>query len=188
MSSQFPRVMHLAAAKQDAKLGVNIFFLPRSSLWILAWLLSSGFVPGGTIDCQEKLRATAACLPLIIFSTGPCYAQIFVGLGNPLSGKLLKRPLLYCCCRRNSLSPGWEVLGSSLSSETRLYVTSAHYFTLLGFYLYIELDSDKGVKRTLPYLVSRNRERVLVLSIYLDSIVLRALQLGWRDKNHLSEG
>lgn len=150
MSSQFPSVMHLAAAKQDAKLWVNTFFFPSSSLWILAWLLSSGFFPGGTVNCQETLRATAACLPLIIFSTGPCYSQIFVAMGNPSSGKLLRDCCYTAAVGGTACSLEWGVLGSSLSSETRLHVTPAYYFTVLCFYFYTQPECNKGIERTFP--------------------------------------
>lgn len=124
-------------------------FLPSTSLWVLAWLLSSGFFPGTTTDCQEKLRATAARLPLIIFSMCPCYSQILLGVRNPLSDKLLRSLWLCLCCGSAAHRPG-RVLSSSTGSETSFDMPQENCFTILGFCLYIGLASNKGGERTLP--------------------------------------
>lgn len=120
-SSWLPSAIHLTAAKQDARLfSKHFFFSPSSSsLWIFAWLLSSGFFPGSTTDCQEKLRATAACLSLIIFSRGPYSPQIFLEMGNPLSGKGLSRLLAAAAVSAQPQGQEGGGLSSSLGSDTR---------------------------------------------------------------------
>lgn len=67
----------------------------------------SGFPPGGTADCQGKLRVTAARVRFI-FPTSPCSSQIFLGLGSQQSVQWPKWLLCGGAC-----TPGWEVLGWS---------------------------------------------------------------------------
>lgn len=124
-------------------------FFSQQQLWLPAWLLSSGFFPGGTIDCQEKLRTTAPCLSLIIFSMGPCYPQIFLGRGIPWVAN--RSRLLWCCCHSTQpTGPRWGVLSSNLNSEMWCYMTQENCLTMWAFYFYFGADSNKGVERTLP--------------------------------------
>lgn len=67
----------------------------------------SGFPPGGTADCQGKLRVTAARVRFI-FPTSPCSSQIFLGLGSQQS---VQSPKWLLC--GGDCTPGWEVLGWS---------------------------------------------------------------------------
>lgn len=122
------------------------FFLSSSSLWILAG--SPPLAPfRAALLTARKSWGPQLPLSLIAFSTGPCYSQIFLGMRNPLGDELLKKLFLYYHCCSTDYRPGCGVLGSSLDSETRFYMTKTNGLTFLGFFFYLGLDSNKGIKK-----------------------------------------